>query len=353
MKKILFLFALWAGFSVQSSLIAQTSESRCALSYKIIGVDHVRKFAFSDFMPGAEIAYSRFLNPSFNLQVPFRLASVNVPAKDDKSFPSNGRIMGSLDARLVYKLANGYLFQEEAAISPYLLAGAGLNLYGRMKEKGLDVQIPVGAGINFRVAQGLNIQVQSEYRVSALAKRNNWVHGLGLQFLLSNCCGGGKCCAAPAPMPVVENVPDQDADGVADAVDNCPLTPGTVANNGCPEISEAVKATLSKAMYIQFEFGSDKIKAESLPVLDEVVTVMKDNPTYHLDLRGHTDSKGSDETNMDLSKRRAMAAFNYLVSKGIDATRLASSGFGETSPIDTNDTDEGRAKNRRVEFIVR
>lgn len=360
-----FFYLLWVSVTVGvaniSPVAAQTNEARCALTYKGLAVDHVRKFAFNDFTAGAEIAYSRYINPSFNWGIPFRLASANIPAKDEKSFAAPGRLMGSLDGKLIYKLDNGYILKEDACVAPYLHAGIGLNYYNRMIEKAMDLQIPLGAGINFRIMPNVNLQLQTEFRKSLTAGRDNWVHGLGLQFLLNGCCNGGKCCGGDAP-EVVEVEPvkmapvteaDSDNDGVPDSMDKCPLTPGTADLSGCPEISATVKATLEKAMYIQFETGSDKIKAESNPVLDEVVKIMQDNPTYHLDLRGHTDSKGSDASNMDLSQRRALAAFNYLVAKGIEATRLASSGFGETTPIDTNDTEDGRARNRRVEFMVR
>lgn len=359
MKHFFYLcIACWGFvFSNLLPLMAQTNELPCGITYKGLALDHVRDFNTADFTMGAEIAYSCYINPSFNWGIPFRLATVNIPAKDEKSFTFYGRMMGSLDGKLMYKFDNGYILKEGACIAPYLHAGIGLNYYTRMIEKGLDLQIPLGAGINFRVAPSINIQLQTEFRKSLTAGRDNWVHGLGLQFLIKGCCDKGKCCSAPEEVAEIKDVAvaveDTDNDGVPNVVDDCPFTPGVVNLNGCPEISPIVKATLDKAMYIQFETASDKIKAESHPVLDEVVKIMQDNPTYHLELRGHTDSKGSEASNMDLSQRRALSAFNYLVAKGIDATRLASSGFGETSPIDTNDTEAGRSKNRRVEFVVR
>lgn len=354
----LLLACTTVGVANISQVAAQTNEARCALTYKGLAVDHVRKFVFNDFTAGAEIAYSRYINPSFNWGIPFRLASANIPTKDEKSFASSGRLMASLDGKLIYKLDNGYILKEDAAIAPYLHAGIGLNYYNRMVENPMDLQIPLGAGINFRLMPNVNLQLQTEFRKSLTAGRDNWVHGLGLQFLLSGCCNSGTCCVTTVePVEEIKEVSvaveDTDNDGVPNIVDDCPFTPGIPTLNGCPEISPIVKATLEKAMYIEFETASDKIKTESLPVLDEVVKIMQDNATYHLELRGHTDSKGKDEMNMDLSQRRALSAFNYLVAKGIEATRLASSGYGETSPIDTNDTEEGRAKNRRVEFRVR
>lgn len=103
---------------------------------------------------------------------------------------------------------------------------------------------------------------------------------------------------------------------------------------------------------IFFEFGKDSLKSESFVELDNVVKLLTDNPSMHIALSGHTDNVGSDAANLKLSEGRAKAVYNYLVSKGIDATRLSSKGFGETKPVSTNDTEDGRQQNRRVEFEI-
>lgn len=317
----------------------------CAISYRLIGVDHIGKWNANDLTWGAELGYQRPLTKGLCLMVPVRLAQVNIPAKDE-FMGATGRLMLSADARVAAHLWSC------RTISPYLFAGVGFNNYFRVKPNAFDVQIPVGAGLDFNVMKGMKIALTSEYRVSALAKRNNWVHGLGLVIGLNGC---KKSCEAAANMPEIAPAaePDMDGDGVADVTDQCPLTPGPTSNNGCPVISEEVKSIFDKAMYIEFEYGKSDIKAESYAILNEVVRVMNENPTFHLALGGHTDSKGSDEFNMELSVKRAKAAYDYLLSKGISASRLESAGYGETSPIDTNDTEEGRARNRRVEFKVK
>jgi outer membrane protein OmpA-like peptidoglycan-associated protein len=86
--------------------------------------------------------------------------------------------------------------------------------------------------------------------------------------------------------------------------------------------------------------------------MDEVLDLMKSRPSMRIGVYGHTDSKGTPENNLRLSKERAAAVRNYLQGKGIAASRLESEGFGQTKPVDTNDTDAGRAKNRRVEFKI-
>lgn len=147
--------------------------------------------------------------------------------------------------------------------------------------------------------------------------------------------------------------PDTDGDGIPDHLDKCPKIKGVASNNGCPEIKEETKKVFEKALKgIQFETGKDVIKKTSYGILDNIVTIMKINPDYNLDINGHTDSQGDDAKNMVLSQKRADAVKNYLVSKGVEAGRLVTKGYGETEPKATNDTAAGRAENRRVEFIV-
>jgi len=103
---------------------------------------------------------------------------------------------------------------------------------------------------------------------------------------------------------------------------------------------------------IYFDFDKATIKPVSYPVLDQVGQVMRDRPTIMVRVEGHTDSVGSDRYNQRLSERRAHAVVKYLIAKGIPSNRLQAVGFGEARPIATNDTPEGRAKNRRTEFHI-
>jgi outer membrane protein OmpA-like peptidoglycan-associated protein len=104
---------------------------------------------------------------------------------------------------------------------------------------------------------------------------------------------------------------------------------------------------------IQFEYDSAEIKPESHGILDEVVKVLTDNPRVEkLDIVGHTSSEGSDAHNNELSTNRAASVKQYLIDHGIDAARLTSQGKGESDPLESNDTEEGKIANRRVEFKV-
>lgn len=103
---------------------------------------------------------------------------------------------------------------------------------------------------------------------------------------------------------------------------------------------------------IYFDFDKTTLKSESFVELDKVVDLLKNNPSVEIEISGHTDSKGGDDYNLNLSQGRSQAVVDYLISQGIDSYRLSAQGYGETKPIDTNDTEEGRANNRRVEFTV-
>ena len=118
------------------------------------------------------------------------------------------------------------------------------------------------------------------------------------------------------------------------------------------KIEQALAKQKKAIVYgIYFDFNSDKIKPESKPVMDEIAAALKDNPDWQLTVNGFTDNIGGDAYNLDLSKRRSASVKQALVTKyGVASERLTTSGSGDSSPIDTNDTLEGRARNRRVEL---
>jgi outer membrane protein OmpA-like peptidoglycan-associated protein len=148
---------------------------------------------------------------------------------------------------------------------------------------------------------------------------------------------------------------DNDSDTVLDVDDECPNEKGEVGNNGCPKKYEGVEITETHIRInqkIHFAYNKAKIKKTSFWILNQVAQVLTDNPEIKLSIEGHTDSRGSDKYNKKLSTRRAKAVMTHLVKKGkISRDRLTSRGWGEEKPIDTNLTDEGRAANRRVEFV--
>jgi len=105
------------------------------------------------------------------------------------------------------------------------------------------------------------------------------------------------------------------------------------------------------ALYINFETGKADIKPESQAIIDQIVQMLKENPTLKISIEGHTDNVGTPQSNQKLSEDRAKAVMNAIIAKGINSSRLSSKGWGQTKPIADNRTEEGRAKNRRVEIV--
>jgi len=146
-------------------------------------------------------------------------------------------------------------------------------------------------------------------------------------------------------------IPDSDNDGVNDEEDKCPNLAGVKENQGCPEIKEEVKKKVEKAAQnIYFATGSYKLLAKSNKGLNEVAAILAENPEMKLAIDGHTDNTGKADKNQLLSDNRAAAVKKYLVSKGVDESRITSAGHGQDQPVADNKTSAGRAKNRRVEL---
>ncbi len=143
---------------------------------------------------------------------------------------------------------------------------------------------------------------------------------------------------------------DTDGDGIPDYLDKCPNEAGVASNNGCPE---KVEQPVYFDRVVYFNFGKSYVKRAEIKKLNEVVAKMNEDATLNVKISGHTDWIGSDVLNQKLSERRAEAVKKFLVSKGVDANRISTVGYGETSPVDTNDTAAGRANNRRAEIRIR
>ncbi len=154
--------------------------------------------------------------------------------------------------------------------------------------------------------------------------------------------------APPAAAPVAEPAKDSDADGVNDAADQCAGTPAGLAVDakGCVEIEKVVLSGVNFAM------GSATLVPGASVTLRTVAQAMKASPAVAVEIGGYTDSIGPADKNQRLSERRANAVKQFLVGEGIDAARISAKGYGETQPVESNETDAGRANNRRVGFKV-
>ena len=164
----------------------------------------------------------------------------------------------------------------------------------------------------------------------------------------------------PANKGCPKVIVDRDGDGIDDNRDTCPDQPETVNayldDDGCPDVKpQRIEITAEKIVInqrINFATGKATILADSFPVLDDVAQAMKDYPNIKVEIQGHTDNVGDETMNQRLSKSRADSVFEYLLKKGVVATRMTTAGYGEARPIDTNTTDAGKLNNRRVEFLI-
>jgi OOP family OmpA-OmpF porin len=151
---------------------------------------------------------------------------------------------------------------------------------------------------------------------------------------------------------------DRDGDGTADPLDNCPEVRGPRNNAGCPpeerQLVQLKKDRIEILEIILFEFNKADIKPESFPLLEQVAKVMNGHPEIRaVRIEGHTDKVGSADYNQHLSAARALAVKTFLFDVGkVDGTRLSTRGYGFDRPVTTNETEEGRAQNRRVEFLI-
>ena len=143
---------------------------------------------------------------------------------------------------------------------------------------------------------------------------------------------------------------DTDKDGVPDCLDKCPSTPkgSKVDKNGCPLVGEELLIITG----INFAFNSAELDKDSQQLLERAVDNLKRNPQMKVLIEGHTDNVGPEDYNMGLSLKRAKAVEDYIVTQGIAEERMDVKGLGESDPLASNDTPEGRAQNRRVEFVV-
>ena len=168
--------------------------------------------------------------------------------------------------------------------------------------------------------------------------------------ILGNNIGKGKNTALGAVLGgvvggVVGNVIGSKMDKQAKEIKE------TIPGAEVERVGEGIKITLPESI-VNFAFDSSNLSQDAKNNLDKLATVLINNPDTNINIYGYTDSKGTDSYNQSLSERRAMAVKTYLSQKGVSSSRLFSMGMGEADPVASNETDMGRAKNRRVEFAI-
>jgi OOP family OmpA-OmpF porin len=206
-----------------------------------------------------------------------------------------------------------------------------------------------GGGVKYWVTDSFALKAEVRHAIKAHGGDNNMFYSLGFTIPFDAKTAPVVAKSAPvAAAPVVaKSAPlDSDGDGVYDDKDKCPNTPkGTVVDaDGCPKIIR---------LNVNFAFDKAAVKPEFMPKIQEVADFMKQNPSYRVVLEGHTDSKGSDAYNMKLSDQRAKAVERILETLGVPAAKVTTEAYGESKPISTNETEEGRAENRRVDAVFK
>jgi OOP family OmpA-OmpF porin len=243
-------------------------------------------------------------------------------------------------------------------VAPYMILGVGVVRDEIAEDSETSFFANAGAGFWVRIWSSLFFR--GEVRQGAVFNGGpvdgrttlNDVHvGAGLQYMWFR----QVASAAPRPLPPAPLPPDPckldaDGDGVPDCRDACPNTPTgfKVDERGC--IVE--KQTVILLNRVLFTLNSSDLKPEAAEQLDQIVAGLKAQPSVTVEVGGHTCNIGTEQYNLTLSHRRAEAVRKYLTDRGIDASRLTAEGYGEFSPLASNESEEGRQQNRRVEFRI-
>mgnify|MGYP001819664341 FL=1 len=222
-------------------------------------------------------------------------------------------------------------------VRPYVVFGAGEIDYDADFADTVETTLNGGLGLRWMLTKRFGARLEWRMLYSLDESKRDSILTAGINYYL------GRVDPPPPPAPV-----DSDGDGVTDDIDQCPNTPaGTrVDSVGCPL---PVAQVASIKMKVNFAFDSDVVEERYFNDIGELAAFLKRFEDIYVDIEGHTDSIGPDDYNMSLSQRRAQAVVDLLVNEhGIAPQRLSAVGFGETQPVASNDTEEGRAQNRRV-----
>ena len=256
---------------------------------------------------------------------------------DSGEFKNGGPDMEVTNWQLGMLYYGGSYIGEPMRVRPYVALSAGEIKIEADDFDTVETTINGGVGVRWMMGKRLGLRVEGRAIYSLDESETDYLVSAGLNFYM------GKVDPDPIPAPL-----DSDGDGVTDDKDRCPGTPvGTrVDADGCPL---PVAQVASIKLKVNFAFNSDVVQERYFADLGELAEFLKRFSDLQVDVEGHTDSVGPEEYNMQLSQRRAQAVVDMLVNQyGIAATRLEPKGYGESQPVASNDTEEGRAENRRV-----
>jgi len=375
MKKNLLGLALLSAVSLSQAASAQEYDNRWYLSGNIgvLGTDQNRELT-SALNYG--IGFGKRVSPNWAFDVEYNRADPSWETGFVRDLESAVLVdVDPSDVKIeVLDVAARYYFNKaDRNWDPFLAASIGYeqNSGSALLDDSLKVEFDdngwmgrLGVGIesdrrkrvDYRLEAGLRIVGEKNYTVD-VSDDAGQIDSLDLieseTFVDVYAAASLLVKLGDLPVPVVAaatcDTMDSDGDGVNDCNDKCPGSAAgqTIGADGCP-----VKLTID-LKGVNFDFDKDTLRPDAVVILDEAVAVLAKYPELRVEVAGHTDSKGKDDYNQNLSERRAKTVYDYLTSKGIDASRLVGpNGYGEARPIDTNETDEGRANNRRTELNV-
>jgi outer membrane protein OmpA-like peptidoglycan-associated protein len=286
------------------------------------------------------------------------VASVSLrPGADDQLFPTTAQVAGRwvrLTVRNNHGAADYVELAEFRATGTMLTRTVATNLSGSY-----DTKWPGGSALMHVRQQGTSLIGCYDYREGTFTGGIEG-HVVRLSWHQTNVSGPAVLVVSADGRNLnglwwIEgstSEPPSWWDGVKTTteVGTCAHWSGDVAQEMADELRRSSRA---RVYGVNFDFNSDRIREESRPALEDVVTAVKSNRDWRVTIEGHTDGIGTVAANQSLSERRAAAVKAYLVKAGIDAARLNTAGFGASRPIASNNTEIGRAQNRRVELVRR
>ncbi len=329
------------------------------------------------------IGIGRYLSPNFSLDLELDRSDLTVdPAALEAFLP--GATFNDWSLKSV-NLIGRYYWKEPGQARPFFAFGIGNTDHNSIFSQNNDFNVSLGVGVqgdfNDRFFGRFQFMYRYDHDNNSIFRIDSFDDyylslGIGANF------GGGAAAAPAAAAAAIDPEPqperDSDGDGVVDSRDRCPNTPAgaEVDQYGCPVDSDGdgvpnardkcpdtragavvdldgceVEAVIDLPG-VYFDFDRATLKPEAVAVLDEAAELLNHHTKVVVEVGGHTDSVGTESYNQGLSERRANVVRDYLVGKGVNASRLSAKGYGESRPVAGNDSKEGRAKNRRTELVV-
>lgn len=249
-----------------------------------------------------------------------------------------------------------YRFLTDSDLDPFVFAGGGLSRNdvdgNSASEFGGFANVGVGVLSPAFTDSGLRVRADARYLYDTYDDGFQDIHlSLGITIPIGAVRERVVEKTVVVEKTRVKELADSDGDGVVDGVDQCPNTLSGLDVNavGCVDSGQTQTVVLKG---VTFEFNSDRLTANARDILQRAAGALKGQPDLRVELAGHTDNVGAAAYNQSLSQNRAEAVRDYLIDQGVQADQVTAKGYGESRPLMSNDTEEGRERNRRVEFNV-